>query len=377
MQLEGVTLPPLPEATAKALIEVLPSFGTPHNPLDITGGAVLEPELFTKALRIMGNEPAFSALACLFDVPGIEAQASEFVVAGLRHISLGLKDQPLPALMISHTLKPVTEVTQRIVSDLALPYVSGGIHHGLTALGRAWWWSEQIRRDTQPWTPPPQVENPAEWPVTERQILDHLARHGVPVVPATLATDEASAVAAARAIGGRVVLKIASADIQHKSDIGGVALNLAGDEAVAAAYRQVMAAAPSGAHVDGVLVSPMREKGLELFVGCTRDPQWGPVLAVGLGGIFVEVLQDVALRVLPVTPAEVRRMLGELKGARMLDGQRGVPPADLDAVALAIARIGDAAVALGARLDELDVNPLWVRGAQIEALDGLAVARPS
>jgi acetate---CoA ligase (ADP-forming) len=377
LQLEGVTLPPLPEATAKALIEVLPSFGTPHNPLDITGGAVLEPELFTKALRIMGNEPAFSALACLFDVPGIEAQASEFVVAGLRHISLGLKDQPLPALMISHTLKPVTEVTQRIVSELALPYVSGGIHHGLTALGRAWWWSEQIRRDTQPWAPSPQVENPAEWPVTERQILDHLARHGVPVVPATLGTDEASAVAAARAIGGRVVLKIASADIQHKSDVGGVALNLAGDEAVAAAYRQVMAAAPSGAHVDGVLVSPMREKGLELFVGCTRDPQWGPVLAVGLGGIFVEVLQDVALRVLPVTPAEVRRMLGELKGARMLDGQRGVPPADLDAVALAIARIGDAAVALGARLDELDVNPLWVRGAQVEALDGLAVAHPS
>jgi acetate---CoA ligase (ADP-forming) len=98
---------------------------------------------------------------------------------------------------------------------------------------------------------------------------------------------------------------------------------------------------------------------------------------VGLGGIFVEVLQDVALRVLPVTPAEVRRMLRELKGTKMLDGQRGVPAADLDAVALAVARIGDAAVALGARLDELDVNPLWVRGAQVEALDGLAVASPS
>ena len=119
----------------------------------------------------------------------------------------------------------------------------------------------------------------------------------------------------------------------------------------------------------------MREKGLELFVGCTRDPQWGPVLAVGLGGIFVEILQDVSLRVLPVTQAEVRRMLSELKGAKMLDGQRGVPAANLDAVALAIARIGDAALALGPRLDALDVNPLWVRGAQVEALDGLAVAR--
>ena len=203
-------------------------------------------------------------------------------------------------------------------------------------------------------------------------MLDHLARHGVPVVPATLATDETTAVAAARAIGGRVVLKIASAAIQHKSDIGGVALNIEGDEAVAAAFHRVMAAAPAGTQVDGVLVSPMRERGLELFVGCTRDPQWGPVLAVGLGGIFVEVLQDVALRVLPVTPAEVRCMLSELKGAKMLAGQRGAPSADLDSVALAISRIGDAAVALGSSLDALDVNPLWVRGSHVEALDGLA-----
>jgi succinyl-CoA synthetase beta subunit len=206
-------------------------------------------------------------------------------------------------------------------------------------------------------------------------VLDHLASHGVPIVPASLVSDEASAVAAARALGGAVVLKIASADIQHKSDIGGVKLNVNGDEAVGAAFRGVMAAAPAGARVDGVLISPMRERGLELFVGCTRDPQWGSVLAVGLGGIFVEMLQDVALRVLPVTPAEVRRMLGELKGAKMLQGQRGVPAADLDAVAQAIARIGDAAVALGSSLDALDVNPLWVRGSHVEALDGLAVAR--
>jgi succinyl-CoA synthetase beta subunit len=205
--------------------------------------------------------------------------------------------------------------------------------------------------------------------------LDHLGRHGVPIVPATLATDEASAVAAARALGGPVVVKIARADIQHKSDIGGVALNVDGDEAVAAAFRRVMAAAPVGAKVDGVLVSPMRERGLELFVGCARDAQWGPVLAVGLGGIFVEVLQDVALRVLPVPPEEVRRMLGELKGAKLLDGQRGIPAADLDAVATAIARIGDAVVALGPALEEFDVNPLWVRGSRVEALDALAVWR--
>ncbi|HEY0184977.1 MAG TPA: acetate--CoA ligase family protein [Rhodopila sp.] len=375
LQVEGVPLPPLPPATEKQLVGVLPSFGTPHNPLDITGGAVLQPELFARALTIMGNEPAFSALACLFDVPSTEALATEFQLASLRQISAGLNGQPLPALMISHTLKPVTEVTARIVSDLNLPYTGAGIFHGLSALGRAWWWSEQQRRDAPHWLPPTALDGPGKWPSTEREILDHLARHGVPIVPASLVTDGASAVTAARAIGGPVVLKIASADIQHKSDIGGVALSVSGDEAVAAAFRRIIAAAPPGARVDGVLVSPMRERGIELFVGCTRDPQWGPVLAVGLGGIFVEMLQDVALRGLPVAPAEVRRMLGELKGRKMLEGQRGIPAADLDAVAEAIARIGDAAVALGSALDELDVNPLWVRGSHVEALDGLAVAR--
>jgi acyl-CoA synthetase (NDP forming) len=354
---------------------VLPSFGTPHNPLDITGGAVLEPELFAQALNIMGHEPAFSALVCLFDVPGTEALATEFQLASLRHISAGFKGQPLPSLMISHTLKPVTDVTQRIVQNLGLPYVSAGIFHGLSALGRAWWWSEQQRRNAPAWQPPETTQGPAQWPITERAVLDHLASHGVPIVPASLATTEAAAVTAARTFDGPVVLKIASADIQHKSDIGGVALNLTGDGAVAAAFRRVMAAAPASANVDGVLVSPMRQRGLELFVGCTRDPQWGPVLAVGLGGIFVEVLQDVALRVLPVTPEEVRRMLTGLKGAKMLAGQRGIPAADLDAVAEAIARIGDAALALGPSLDALDVNPLWVHGSRVEALDGLAIAR--
>jgi acetate---CoA ligase (ADP-forming) len=124
-----------------------------------------------------------------------------------------------------------------------------------------------------------------------------------------------------------------------------------------------------------VLVAPMRTGGIELFVGCTRDAQWGPVIAVGLGGVWVEVLQDVALRPLPIDPVEVRRMLGELRGARLLRGARGTLAANLDAVADVVARIGDAAVALGLELEALEVNPLWVRGSDVEALDALAVWR--
>ncbi len=367
----ALPIPPLSEAATAALRAALPAFGTPHNPLDITGGAVLQPDLFEQGLRIMGAQPEFSTLACLFDVPTAEESATDFVVAALKHIGAGLKAAPIPALMISHSLKPVTETAYRVLQETGLPYVGSGIHHGANALANVFWWSDQVRRGGAPATVP-STSSSHKLPLSERAALAFLAEHGVKVIPTELVTGADEAVAAARRIGGRVVLKIASDDIRHKSDIGGVALNLEGDQAVEAAYRRVRSAAPASARVDGVLVAPMRSGGLELFVGCTRDAQWGPVIAVGLGGVWVEVLQDVTLRPLPVAPAEARRMLGELRGAKLLAGARGMPAADLDAVAAAIAAIGDAALALGADLDALEVNPLWVRGSQVEALDALA-----
>ncbi|HET7879512.1 MAG TPA: acetate--CoA ligase family protein [Acetobacteraceae bacterium] len=367
-----VKLPPLSESAVAELHAALPSFGTPHNPLDITGGAVLQPDLFEQGLRILGQQQEFSALACLFDVPVAQEHATEFTLAALRHIAAGLHAAKMPALLISHSVKPVTEVATRIIDDIGLPYVSAGLHHGMNALGKAFWWSEQQRRLAGASASITTIADASDRPRSERATLDYLVRCNVPVVPVTLAHDIDQAVAAARAFGGHVVLKIASDDIAHKSDIGGVALNLQGDEPVADAFRRLMAAAPRGARVDGVLVAPMRSGGLELFVGCTRDPQWGPVIAVGLGGVWVEVLQDVSLRPLPIDAAEVKRMLGELRGARLLHGARGIPAADLEVVADVIARIGDAAVALGQDLDALEVNPLWVRGADVEALDALA-----
>jgi acetate---CoA ligase (ADP-forming) len=308
-------------------------------------------------------------------VPVAEEHATEFVLTALRHIAAGLHATDIPAFMVSHTTKPVTEVSTRIIEEIGLPYISGGMHHGMNAFGRAFWWSEQYRRLGNTSAAIATIADARERPSSERATLDYLQRCGVPVIPATLARDPDQAVAAARAISGRVVLKIASDDIAHKSDIGGVALNLEGDDTVREAFARVVAAAPVQARVDGVLVAPMRSGGLELFVGCTRDPQWGPVIAVGLGGVWVEVLQDVSLRPLPIDTAEVARMLSELRGAKLLRGVRGMAAADLDELAAVIARIGDAAVALGDGLEALEVNPLWVRGAEVEALDALAVWR--
>jgi succinyl-CoA synthetase beta subunit len=125
------------------------------------------------------------------------------------------------------------------------------------------------------------------------------------------------------------------------------------------------------ARIRGVTVAPMRSGGVELLVGVVRDPQWGPVLALGLGGVFVEVLQDAALRRLPVGTAEIRRMLESLRGGRVLEGFRGAAAADLDAVAHAVHATTQVFLGLGDQIDELEINPLIVDGSRVEAVDAL------
>jgi acetate---CoA ligase (ADP-forming) len=183
----------------------------------------------------------------------------------------------------------------------------------------------------------------------------------------------AEAVAAADAVGRPVALKISSAQITHKSDIGGVALGLSSDDEISAAYSRVAAAGSHAGDASGaVLVTAMRSGGTEVLAGVSVDPAFGPVLAVGLGGLFVEVLRDVSLRVLPAGADEVSRMLAELRGLPLLTGARGGTPADLDALAKVISDIGELACSMSG-LRALEVNPLWVRGNQVEALDVLVV----
>jgi hypothetical protein len=197
------------------------------------------------------------------------------------------------------------------------------------------------------------------------------------MVPAELAGTAGEAVAAAGRLGYPVALKVCGAGIAHKSDAGGVALGLRSPSAVRRAYPRVRRAAVAGVEVgvevEGALVSPMRTGGHELLAGVTVDPMFGPVLAVGLGGIWVEALGDVALRVLPIDGADAREMLGELRAAPLLRGARGGTPVDLDRVAEVLLRLGDAAARVGLALRALEVNPLWCCGGRVEGLDVLVV----
>lgn len=386
-QLRGLALPALSDATAAALRETIPDMAATHNPLDLTGAVT--PEQCEGALRVLGEQADYAAILCpWYEIPTTPQQVNERLTQLHSHLTRGLASAPVPGLLVSYTNTTVNAMAREIIAQTGANYLACGLDRAISGLASAFWWSQRQREHAgrQRARAAARTVSP-ERPGSEREALDFLARQGVPVVPAALAADADQAVRAARELGTAVVVKVASPDIAHKSDIGGVALNLQGDEAVRAAFTRVLAAARQHcpeARIEGALVAPMRERGVELFVGFSRDPQWGPILAVGLGGVWVEVLQDVALRPLPVDAGEVRRMLAGLRGAKLLAGQRGIPAADLDAVAAAIAAIAEATPCLGPELEALDVNPLWVRGGQVEALDALfvwhapeAAARPT
>lgn len=371
-EVEGLFLPTLAPATLTALREALPSYATPNNPLDTTGAAMTQPDLIAEALRIVSNDPSIGMVSFVFDAPA-KADARGFAARFIDAVGQGIKDAATPGLMFSHTFSPVSAEGRGMTDSAGVAYSGGGLRHALTAIGHLFRWSSAKAR-------PLDLGRAAgarpEIGGGERGVLDYLASHGVPVIPGVVATSDEQAVETARTFDSMAVLKIASPDIPHKTEVGGVALRLSGDEAVAEAYADIrarVAAARPDARIDGVIVSPMRSAGVELFVGTLKDPQWGPAIAVGLGGVFVEALKDTSLRLLPITEADALEMMDELRGKALLDGFRGAAPVDRAAAARAIVAIGEAALALGSDLMSLEVNPLLADGDRIEALDGLVI----
>jgi len=204
-----------------------------------------------------------------------------------------------------------------------------------------------------------------------RKLLEHEALklcelYGLPVPSYGLARSEEEAVELAERVGFPVVLKIVSPDISHKSDVGGVVLGIRSAEEVRGAYRKILenvgARAP-GSRVYGVLVQRMARPDLEVIVGGIRDPVFGPVVMFGLGGIFVEVLKDVSFRVAPLSDVDVDDMIREVRGYRVLEGFRGSPPRDLDALRKVILGVSRMMVEVE-EIAELDLNPviLYPRG---------------
>jgi acetate---CoA ligase (ADP-forming) len=376
---ENMTLAVLSDDTRIKLRAFLPSFATVNNPLDLTGAATTEFDIHEKTIEVLGRAPEVDLLLYIFEVPRDADDATAFAEASLQAIGRGFAKIDKAAVLIPYTMKTVGPSSLALIRENRLPYVSGGMEIGMPAVSRALEFAEGRSRERRgaESARASSARVPETLPRSEYQAQRFLADHGVPVVPTTLVRSSEEALAAAAKIGDRIVVKIASEDIAHKSDIGGVKINLAPEEA-GRAFDEVVASARRlrpDAKIDGALVSAMRGEGVELLVGVTRDPQWGLVLAIGLGGVFVEILGDTSLRLLPVTEEDVVEMLGELRGGRMLAGYRNTPVVNIGELARVIKKISEAALAAGPSLGTLEVNPLLASGDRIEALDALMVAK--
>jgi acyl-CoA synthetase (NDP forming) len=211
--------------------------------------------------------------------------------------------------------------------------------------------------------------------LTEVESKQILHEAGIPVTIAETAATAKDAVAAAARGGYPVVLKILSPDIAHKSDAGGVRVGLESAAAVEAAFEEIMAAVKQRqpeARIEGVAVQKMAPSGTEVIVGMSKDPQFGPVMMFGLGGIFVEVLKDVAFRIVPLEPRDAREMVREIKGFPVLEGVRGQEPADVAALERLILQVSEF-VEAHPEIEELDLNPVFAYKNGVIAVDARIV----
>lgn len=218
--------------------------------------------------------------------------------------------------------------------------------------------------------------------LSEYESKQVLREYDIPLAGETLAKSVEEAVAFAEKVGYPLVMKVDSPDIPHKTEAGVVKLNISDEQAVRAAYEELLQKAKAynpNARINGVLVQEMVTGGTEVIIGMKKDPQFGPTLMFGLGGIFVEVMKDVALRIAPLSASEAREMIEETKGSRILKGVRGQMPADIDALCETLVKVSQMAIDNKDKFAEMDMNPVIVlpEGKGVKVVDALIIAEES
>jgi len=228
------------------------------------------------------------------------------------------------------------------------------------------------RPQQQPRTRPSRPAAPG--PVLgERDAKPVLAAYGIATIAERAAPDARAAEAAAEALGYPVAMKLDAPGLAHKTELGGVRLNLGSGQAIAQAFAAMLGTATdAGVAAQGVLIQQMAAKGVEMVIGGRRDPVFGPLVLIGLGGTLVELLRDTVTAPAPVTPAQARRLLARLRHGALLEGARDLPAVDRDALALVVARVSEL-LADHPEITELDVNPVICRGSEITAVDALII----
>ncbi|ASK35667.1 acetate--CoA ligase family protein [Alloalcanivorax mobilis] len=368
----GLVLPEL-GAEGQAKIRGLVPFAAPRNPVDITGQITNDVTLFETSLQIMLDNGDYQMMIAFLAAAGLGA-LGENIAGQIAAVRQRFPDRVFCAVSVFND--PVREILERN-GCLAFQDPSRAIRALSALAGFAEFQARTVSARAEREPDPVTLD---DCTYSEARSFEVLSRFGVPVPETHLVHSGEEAAVVAGHIDRPLVAKIASADITHKSDIGGVRLNLRGADQVARACDEILAAARQAcpdARLDGVLLSPMESEGVECIVGVQRDPAFGPVVMLGLGGVLVEVLGDVSFRTAPLNRDMAMEMIDELRGKALLFGARGRPHADVDALVDLLMRVSEFAVAAGDSLESLDINPVLVRakGEGVVALDGLLIGR--
>lgn len=365
----GLAIEPFAPETLDELRARLPAFASVSNPLDVTAGALTDPESVMHAMELVVRDPNVDMLAvALAATSGPAAVTVAKALAGL------VARAPVPVVVAWNAPRAGNEAAYDILKEADIPVFAtpGRAIRGLSAVHR---FGSVVNAERASLIVPPVEADEAVRTLDEVASKVEIAGTGITAPKEAIATTAEEAVAAARALGFPVVMKLLSEKIVHKSDIGGVRLNLGSDDAVREAFVAIETAAHAADPDARVLVQEQVPGGVEVIVGARMDPIFGPMVMVGAGGILAEVVSDVAFRLAPIDGAEARRMIAETKVSKILAGVRGRPACDVDALAAALSGLSRRIAAPGGALREVEINPLFVRPVGGGVIAGDCVAR--
>ncbi len=370
---QGLELTPLSDAAQTQLRDWVP-FAAPRNPVDVTAQVTNDETLLERAAALMLQDRPFDSWLGFFAAGGQSPTFWPRIRALVERLRC---EHPDTVLAVSTLCTDAQRQELEAMGCMVDPDPAVAIRCIGALLRRA---ECPPAHDAWPAAGAPAVQLPAG-ALSEADSLALLAQAGVPVVAHQRVRTAEQAGAAVATLGGAIALKVSSADIPHKSDVGGVALNLRDAAAAQTAFERIAERARQAcpqARIDGALAARMVAGGVECIAGVHHDPVFGPVLMFGLGGIHVEVLRDVSLRVLPITRDDARAMMRELRAFAILDGVRGRAPVDLESIVGALCALADFALRTGDSLVSAEINPLIARAADeggAIAVDALVIGR--
>lgn len=381
--LAGINFPEFAPQTIEKLKGILPDFATPNNPLDTTATVCYDADVYASVLDLVLSDSNVEAMIIGFTIGPDEDQLSpsvEVMTRGIERFMTGGNKKPIlvmPSIESGRVQKYCDRLADVGVPVLPPPVYAYNVVRYIVNYSQ---WLSSVGYRTLAIAPPEETAGKTI-ALSEHESKELLQRFGVPVSREALAKTAEEAVEIATKMGFPLAMKIESADILHKSDVGGVKLNVGSAAEVKRFYRELLANAREhkpDAKINGVLLQEMLSgKGLEVIVGVKNDPQFGPMVLFGIGGIFVEVFKDVSLYPAPFGPAEALMMVDSLQAAKLFHGYRGRAELDIEALTRAMVAVSNFAVANKNVLVEMDINPLFVfeKGKGVVAADGLVIMK--